>query len=121
MAAVCLERPRTFGVIILYHLQLNTHAESSLRKTFGEEKAEAFFARVTSNFTPSPASWLNMAELEINCLKKQGLGCRIATEEKMKNIALAIVAERNAQKAKINWGFTKTKAQEKFPALYGMN
>ena len=100
---------------------LNTHTESSLRKTFGEEKAALFFARVTLHFTPPHASWLNMAELEINCLKKQGLGRRIATEEKMKSIALTIVTERNARKAKINWGFTKTKAREKFPALYGIN
>lgn len=100
---------------------LNTHTKHSLRKTLGEEKAKAFFTRVTLHFTPPHASWLNMAELEINCLKKQGLKARIASEEQMKAVAEAIVAERNTRKAKITWGFTITKAREKFPALYGID
>ena len=97
---------------------LNTHCEASLRKTFGEERARAFFARVMLHFTPPHASWLNMAELEINCLKTQGLRQRIASETEMRRIADAIVRERNGRSAKIAWGFTKTKAREKFPLLY---
>jgi hypothetical protein len=62
-----------------------------------------------------------MAELEINCLKRQGLGRRIASEENMKSVAQAIVAERNARPAKISWGFTQEQARRKFPALYMEN
>ena len=58
---------------------LNTHKEKALREAFGEEKSDRFFSHVTLHFTPFHASWLNMAELEINCLKTQGLKRRIAT------------------------------------------
>ena len=100
---------------------LNTHREASLRKVFGREKSALFFGRVTLHFTPPHASWLNMAEIEINCLKAQGLKKRIASEEEMRRTALVITAERNARRAKITWRFTKEKAREKFPVLYGMN
>jgi hypothetical protein len=59
-----------------------------------------------------------MAELEIHCLKKQGLRRRIGTIEDMNRITDAIVKERNGRHATINWRFTKTKAREKFPVLY---
>jgi hypothetical protein len=95
--------------------------ESALRKEFGCEKSSRFFSHVTFHFTPHHASWLNMAELEINCLKTQGLKQRIATEKKMRDMVDAIVRERNVRHAKIHWGFTKTKAREKFPILYSMN
>ena len=97
---------------------MNTHKEASLRAVWGEEKANRFFARVTLHFTPPHASWLNMAELEINALKTQGLRRRIASEKEIERIADAIVKERNARGAKINWSFTKAKAREKFPVLY---
>ena len=97
---------------------LNTHKEKALRAALGEEKSAAFFAHVTLHFTPYHASWLNMAEQEINCLKTQGLKQHIATDARMKEIAAGIVRERNARTARISWGFTKEKAREKFPALY---
>ena len=97
---------------------LNTHTETSLRKVWGAEKAQQFFVRVTLHFTPPHASWLNMAELEINALKTQGLKRRIGTEIEMQRIADAIVRERNGRRATITWGFTSARAREKFPVLY---
>ncbi len=97
---------------------LNTHTEGSLRKVWGDRKANRFFSHTTLHFTPPHASWLNMAELEINALKTQGLKRRIATETEMQRIADAIVAERNGRCAKITWGFTRARAQEKFAVLY---
>jgi hypothetical protein len=97
---------------------LNTHKEKALREAFGEEKSVRFFSRVTLHFSPYHASWLNMAELEINCLKSQGLKQRIATEAVMQRMASAIVSERNGRNATITWGFTKERAALKFPTLY---
>jgi hypothetical protein len=51
-----------------------------------------------------------MAELEINCLKAQGLKQCIGSEEDMNRIKDAIVRERNERRAKITWGFTKAKS-----------
>lgn len=117
----CMEEHTTPSRIHLVLDNLNTHQEQSLRKMFGKERAARFFSRVKLHFTPPHASWLNMAEIEINCLKAQGLKRRIASEGEMNNMKDAIVAERNGRKARISWGFTKTKAREKFPALYSMN
>jgi transposase len=117
----CMEERQDAVRIHLVLDNLNTHSETSLRKVFGEEKSALFFARVTLHFTPPHASWLNMAELEINCLKTQGLKKRIASEEEMRRVADAIVKERNARQATISWGFTKVKAREKFPMLYTKN
>jgi len=101
---------------------LNTHKEKALRACFGDERSAAFFAHVTLHFTPYHASWLNMAELEINCHKTQGLKQRIATHESLCSTTItAIVKERNGRTATIQWGFTKEKAQKKFPVLYGIN
>ena len=110
--------------VIHIHLvldNLNTHKEKALRDAFGEEKSAHFFSRVTLHFTPYHASWLNMAELEINCLKTQGLKQRIATETSMQKIVSAIVDERNGRSATISWGFTKERTALKFPTLYGEN
>lgn len=117
----CMEEHRDAVRLHLVLDNLNTHTEESLRKIFGTEKSAAFFMRVTLHFTPTHASWLNMAELEIGCLKTQGLKRRIASEEEMRNIAQAIAHERNTRNAQITWGFTKTKAREKFPVLYSGN
>jgi transposase len=114
----CMELHKNVSHIHLVLDNLNTHKECSLRKVWGEEKANMFFVRVTLHFTPPHASWLNMAELEINALKTQGLRRRIASASEMQRIADAIVVERNLRCAKIRWGFTEAKAREKFPVLY---
>ena len=117
----CMETHKQVSHIHLVLDNLNTHKENALRSYWGEEKSAIFFAHVTLYFTPYHASWLNMAELEINCLKTQGLKQRIATHEAMCEILTAIVNERNNRNATIQWRFTKEKAQRKFPALYGIN
>ena len=107
--------------VVRIHLvldNLNTHKEKALRACFGLERAAAFFAHVTPHFTPYHASWLNMAENEINGLRTQGLKQRIATDALMREIVAGIVHERNTRSARISWGFTKEKARERFPTLY---
>lgn len=114
----CVEKHKDALHIHLVLDNLNTHTETSLRRIFGEEKSALFFSRVTLHFTPKHASWLNMAELEINALKTQGLKKRIPSEEEMRQVVEGIVTERNGRGARISWGFTKAKAREKFPTLY---
>jgi hypothetical protein len=117
----CMEEHKDALHIELVLDNLNIHKEKSLGKIWSKEQLRLFFERVTFHFTSCHASWLNMAELEINCLKTQGLKKRIATEKNMTHVADGIVRERNGRRATISWGFTQTKAREKFPALYGMD
>lgn len=117
----CMESHKNVKHIHLVLDNLNTHKETALLKIWGEVKLKEFKKHVTLHYTPCHASWLNMAELEINALKTQGLKGRISTQGKLQKLAEQIVAERNGRCAKINWGFTKEKAQIKFPTLYSMN
>ena len=114
----CMEEHRTAAHIHLVLDNLNTHLRGSLTKVWGDQKTAAFFARVTLHHTPTHASWLNMAECEISCLKTQGLKTRLADEAVLKNTVAAITAWRNQHRRKITWTFTTKKAQEKFPELY---
>jgi hypothetical protein len=97
---------------------LNTHKDGSLKKIWGAKKLAIFKQHVTVHFTPTHGSWLNMAELEINCLRRQGVKVRIDTEIELTKIVNAIVTERMGRQAKINWKFTPERAREKFPELY---
>lgn len=70
---------------------LNTHSAQSLGRVWGPRNAQRFFSRVTFHFTPLHASWLNMAEIEIGCLKRQGVRRRIGTPPELRRVAAGIV------------------------------
>lgn len=114
----CMERHGQAKHIHLVLDNLNTHTEKLLRPVWGQEKVDAFFKRVTFHFTPCHASWLNLAELEINCLKTHGMGKRLGTEEILKRTIKEIVEHRNENERKLSWSFTQAKAQKKWPELY---
>jgi transposase len=114
----CMKTHRQAIHIHLVLDNLNTHGEKALRRALGEKKAKLFFIRVTIHYTPKHASWLNMAELEINCLRAQGVKRRLADETKLRQVVQGITHWRNDRQRTINWSFIKQKAQEKFPELY---
>jgi len=93
---------------------LNTHFASSLQETFGKRITKQLLKRIVFHYTPCHASWLNMAEIEISVLSKQCIKGRIGTEAQLKEYASAWQENRNKQKAKINWRFTRKKARRVF-------
>lgn len=116
----CMVKHKAAGHIELVLDNLNTHKPGSLQKVWGERKLQQFLKHVTLHFTPKHASWLNLAELEINCIRKQGVKNRIGNEQTLTETVDAIVRERNERKARIQWSFNLDKAKRKFPELYGM-
>jgi len=114
----CMDEHRSTRHLHLILDNLNTHQERALRNVWGTRRANAFFSKVTLHFTPSHASWLNMAEIEISCLKTQGLNQRVATEQDLRQCADEITAWRNRHQRTICWRFTKKEAREVFPSLY---
>lgn len=114
----CMESHGKAKHIHLILDNLNTHTEKLLRPVWGRERSDAFFKRVTFHFTPCHASWLNLAELEINCLKTQGMGKRLGTEDILKTTIKEIEQYRNENKRKLSWSFTQSKARKKWPELY---
>jgi DDE superfamily endonuclease len=93
---------------------LNTHFEKSLLLTFGPEETKSMMQRLVFHYSPCHASWLNMAEIEIGVMSRQCVKGRIATEYKLKEQLRAWQAERNRDKAMIDWKFGVKEARKIF-------
>jgi hypothetical protein len=97
---------------------LNTHFTSSFYETFSKPVADKLLKRIEFYYTPKHASWLNMAEIEINVMDRQCTGGRVESKEKMKKEVRAWVRKRNKEKKKIQWTFTKQEADKKLGKHY---
>jgi hypothetical protein len=69
-------------------------------------------------YTPKHASWLNIAEIEINAMDTMCIGRRIHNKNLLINETTAYQNYRNENKCKINWNFTRTDADEKLSKCY---
>jgi len=100
--------------IILVLDNLNTHFPKSIEENFRKEKAERILEKIEWHYTPKHASWLNMAEIEINAISTQLLGKDIASFHEMQKHVFSWVNDRNKKQIGIKWQFTKEKAIDKF-------
>jgi hypothetical protein len=105
-------------VIHLVQDNLNTHFLSSLVEAFGILKAQRLWRKMVLHYTPKHASWLNMAEIEINALSTQCLDRRIASLDELQSEVEACTARRNRARTMIHWTFSREKAKKTFPTLY---
>ena len=97
---------------------LNTHTPASLYEVFAPAEARRLASKVDLHYTPTHASWLDMAEIEISVLKEQCLDRRIPTEEMLEQEILAWEDERNQRHATVEWRFTSRDARDKLKRLY---
>lgn len=97
---------------------LNTHFPKSLIEWLGAREAARILSRLVFHYTPTHASWLNRAEIEIGIMDQQCLDRRIADQPTLVNELAAWEKERNAARKKIIWTFTKQDALEKFGHYY---
>ena len=97
---------------------LNTHNESSLYEMYGSEEAERILSKIKFHYTPVHASWLNVAEIEIGVMDTECTRRRIPDKETLRKEVIAWSKRRNERKIKINWRFTKQKADEKLSEYY---
>ena len=97
---------------------LNTHNESSFRETFGEREAKRISKKIEFHYTPTHASWLNVAEIEIGIMDRECTNRRIKDKEMLAREVKAWEKRRNRQRRKINWTFTKQKADKKLGKYY---
>ncbi|MCK4476428.1 MAG: IS630 family transposase, partial [Methanophagales archaeon] len=68
--------------------------------------------------TPKHGSWLNAAEIEINVMDIECTDRRIGDLETLARVVAAWTKRRNDQKKKINWKFTRDKADKKLSKYY---
>ncbi len=97
---------------------LNTHNPAAFYEFFPPDVAKSLLDRLEFHFTPKHASWLNIAEIEINVLSGQCLKKRIPSKEMMVQQVSAWVVDRNKKFKKVNWQFTTKNARIKLQKLY---
>ena len=100
---------------------LNTHRKASLYETFPAPEARRIARRLEFHYTPKHGSWLNMAEIEFSVLSRCCLKQRLPGGETLGREVQALVKERNAAQAVINWRFTTQDARTKLHRLYPIN
>ena len=100
---------------------LNTHSKSSFYETFNKEEAERILSRLEFHYTPKHASWLNVAEIEISAIDAECTDRRIKDISLLREEVAACTKIRNKERKRINWSFTKEKADEKLSKYYIFN
>ncbi len=114
------ELPRYANVVRFRLVQdnLNTHNAGSFYQAFEPEMAHQLTQKFEYHYTPTNASWLNMAEIELSAISKQCLDRRIPAKKLLEQEVLACVKERNEKEIKITWQFTTNDAREKLKRHY---
>jgi transposase len=94
---------------------LNTHRETSLIRRYGAREGAEIWKRFTPHYTPIHGSWLNQAEIEIGLIGRQCLKHRrFPTSQALSREVRSWNIRANAEARKINWTFTRAKAQALF-------
>jgi DDE superfamily endonuclease len=104
--------------VVLVLDNLNTHKLASLYEAFEPERARRIAARLEVHHTPKHGSWLNMAEIELSVLSRQGLDRRIGTRGELRQEVAAWEGERDQRGVVIQWRFTTADARIKLRRLY---
>jgi len=105
-------------VIVVVMDNLNTHKLASFYATFEPEEAHRLSRRLEIHYTPKHGSWLNMAEIELSALTRQGLDRRIPDQDTLDAEVQAWAKERNDKVVKVDWQFTTADARIKLKHLY---
>lgn len=112
-------RYRNVDKIRLILDNLNTHFSCAFYKTFPRKEAERILSKIEFLYTPTHASWLNMAEIELNVMDRECLGGRrIQDEDILMRELAAWQKRRNKAKRKIEWKFTAQDADRKLGKHY---
>ena len=100
---------------------LNTHRPASLYASFPAAEARRIVKRLEFHYTPKHGSGLNMTEIEFSVLARSCLKQRLTDEATLRREIEALVRERNAAQAIINWRFNTQQARTKLHRLYPFN
>jgi hypothetical protein len=97
---------------------LNTHFAASFYETFSQKQADRILRKIDFYYTPKHGSWLNMAEIEINMMDRECLARRIGDASVMGREIACWTQQRNKEKKKIQWSFTRKDADKKLSKYY---
>jgi len=97
---------------------LSAHKRSALYEIMEAERARAILDRIEFVFTPKHGSWLNIAEIELSVLTRQGLKRRTGSKEELEQRVVGWYEERNRNMAGVDWQFRTKDARIKLKRLY---
>ena len=97
---------------------LKTHTKKAIYEIYEAVEAKKILSKVKFHYTPKHASWLNVAEIEIGIMDTECTRRRIKDKETLTQEVRAWTNRRNRQKKKIEWKFTKQKADKKLSKYY---
>jgi hypothetical protein len=104
--------------ITLIQDNLSAHKKSALYELFPPERARAILEKLHFVFTPKHGSWLNVAEIELSVLTRQGLTSRVENKEELVRQCTTWYETRNAKGNTVDWQFTTKDARIKLKRLY---
>jgi hypothetical protein len=97
---------------------LNMHTPASFYEVIPPEQAKALIDRLEIHYTPKHASRLNIAEIELSVLARQGLAHNIASLEALCRQVQSWQNHRNQCVGTVNWQFRTVDARIKLKWLY---
>jgi hypothetical protein len=97
--------------ITLVQDNLSAHKPSALYELHEPERARAIVRRLEVVPTPKHGSWLNVAEIELSVLSRQGLSERIPDREMLTREAVAWARVRTGEQRGVDWQFTTAEAR----------
>ena len=97
---------------------LNTHLRTSFEEVLGMKTAATLLRKIEFHYTPTHASWLNIAEIEIGVLQRQCLARCAAEKGTLATAVTAWQRRRNAARCGIEWTFTRRDADRKLRRHY---
>lgn len=104
--------------ITLVQDNLSAHKKAALYARFAPERAHAIATKLEFVFTPKHGSWLNVAEIELSVLTRQGLPARVASQAQLEQHVTAWYEQRNVQASTVDWQFSTQDARIKLKRLY---
>ncbi len=104
--------------VTLVQDNLSAHRKAALYEVFEPKRARAILSKLAFVYTPKHGSWLNVAEIELSVLTRQGLTGRVASKAEFEQQVQAWVKQRNDSTAKVDWQFTAEDARIKLKRLY---
>ena len=109
---------RTADVLRIVLDNLNTHSERAFYETFEKEEAHRILSKIEWHYTPTHASWLNVAEIEFNVMDTECTGRRMKDQALLAKEVQVWTEKRNQLQRKIEWNFTKQEADHKLSKHY---
>jgi hypothetical protein len=97
---------------------LNIHTEKTIYDVYSSKIAKNILNKIKFHYTPVHASWLNVAEIEIGVMDTECTKRRIPSKGLLKREVEAWTKLRNKNGRKINWKFTKERADKKLSKYY---